>query len=87
MLRKDVDRLDHDPHTQWWIHTVGFWFWTINFPLVAYLFFFQPRLWFKWGLFITLVYSVYANWSTDFGGMSAAESVIVSKKGPDVPDV
>jgi hypothetical protein len=40
------------------------------------MFFFQPDLWLKYGLFITLIYSIYANWSTDYAGMSSAQSVM-----------
>lgn len=76
MARRDVQELDNNPHTQLRIHTFGFWYWTLNFPLITYLFFFQQGLWLKYGLFITLIYSIYANWSTDYTGMSSAQSVI-----------
>lgn len=71
-----VTNLDDNPKTQLRIHTVGFWYWTLNFPIVAYLFFFQPGAWMKWGLFITLIYSIYANWTSDYTGMAASQSVI-----------
>lgn len=75
-LRHDVDELDTNPKVQLKIHTVGFWYWTINFPLVTYMFFFQDGPWVKYGLFITLIYSIYANWTSDYTGMSASQSVI-----------
>lgn len=75
-FRHDVTELDENPHIQLKIHTVGFWYWTLNFPLVTYLFFFQPSLWLKYGLFITLIYSIYANWTSDYTGMSSSQSVI-----------
>ena len=43
---------------------------------MAWLFIFEPHLWLKWGLFVTLVYSIYANWTSDYTGMSASQSVI-----------
>ena len=76
-----VKELDNDPRIQLRIHTVGFWYWTINFPLIAYMFFFQPNAWNKWGLFITLIYSIYANWTSDYTGMSSSQSVINTSKG------
>ena len=76
IIGKDVNELDNDPKVQLRIHTVGFWYWTINFPIIAYMFFFQQTLWLKWGLFITLIYSIYANWTSDYTGMSSAQSVI-----------
>ena len=79
---KDVDELDNDAHVQLKIHTVGFWYWTINFPLIAYMFFFFPHVWLKWGLFITLIYSIYANWTSDYTGMSSAQSVINTTDKP-----
>lgn len=76
IIGRDIEELDNNPHVQLKIHTVGFWYWTINFPIVAYMFFFQPAIWLKWGLFITLIYSIYANWTSDYTGMSSAQSVI-----------
>ena len=71
-----VKDLDENPRVQLRIHTIGFWYWTVNFPIVAWLFIFEPHLWLKWGLFITLIYSIYANWTSDYTGMSASQSVI-----------
>jgi hypothetical protein len=79
---KDVNALDNNPNVQLKIHTVGFWYWTINFPIVAYMFFFYPHVWLKWGLFITLIYSIYANWTSDYTGMSSAQSVINTTDKP-----
>jgi hypothetical protein len=68
-----VNNIDTNPQLQNRIHTIGFWYWTINFPIVSYMFFFQPGLWLKYGLFITLIYSIYANWTSDYTGMSASQ--------------
>ena len=76
IVRVFVKNLDENPRVQLRIHTIGFWYWTINFPIVAWLFIFEPHLWLKWGLFVTLVYSIYANWTSDYTGMSASQSVI-----------
>lgn len=71
-----INDIDNNPNIQLKIHTWGFYYWTINFPLIAYMFFFQPDAWAKWGLFITLIYSIYANWTSDYTGMSSSQSVI-----------
>ena len=71
-----VKDIDENPRIQLKIHTWGFYYWTINFPLITYLFFYQPDLWLKYGLFITLIYSIYANWTSDYTGMSSSQSVI-----------
>lgn len=67
-VRKILD----DPVTQYKLHLYGVIYWLINFPLVAILFFVAPELWLKVGVFITLMYSIYANLATDYGAMSAA---------------
>lgn len=76
ILKLFIDNVDNNPKIQLKIHTLGFYYWTINFPLVAYMFFFEPKLWNTWGLFITLIYSIYANWTSDYTGMSSSQSVI-----------
>ena len=78
--RHDVNELDNNPQIQLRVHTFGFWYWTVNFPLVTYMFFFQQSVWLKYGLFVTLIYSIYANWSTDYAGMSSAQTVINTSK-------
>jgi hypothetical protein len=76
LLSHFIDDIDSNPRVQLHIHRVGFYYWTLNFPLITYLFFFQPDAWTKWGLFITLIYSIYANWTSDYTGMSASQGVI-----------
>ncbi|GAC1499131.1 MAG: hypothetical protein NVS1B10_01560 [Candidatus Saccharimonadales bacterium] len=71
-----IKNIDDNPNIQLKIHTYGFWYWTINFPIITYLFFFQQGAWLKYGLFITLIYSIYANWTSDYTGMSSSQSVI-----------
>jgi hypothetical protein len=71
-LRHVIKDLETNPKTQYKVHFWGVVYWLINFPLVAYLFFGLPLIWLKWGIFITLVYSIYANFATDYGSMSAA---------------
>ena len=71
-----ISEIDEDARIQLRIHTVGFWYWTINFPIITYMFFFQGDMWLKYGLFITLIYSIYANWTSDYTGMSSSQSVI-----------
>jgi hypothetical protein len=60
-------------------------YWLINFPLICCLFFFTPALWVKLGIFITLIYSIYANLATDYGAMSAAEAAFGEPQPPPIP--
>lgn len=73
---KDVHELDDNPHVQLKIHTFGFWYWTINFPIITWLFLFDQKWWLHWGLFVTLIYSIYANWTSDYTGMSSSQTLI-----------
>lgn len=75
LVRVIIKDIDENPVLQERIHTIGFWYWTVNFPIITYLFFYQPVLWLKYGLFITLIYSIYANWTSDYTGMSASQGL------------
>jgi hypothetical protein len=82
MLLKD---LSTNPYTQYKVHLWGAIYWLINFPLVCCLFFLTPTLWVKLGIFITLIYSIYANLATDYGAMSAAEAAFGQQPPPPIP--
>jgi hypothetical protein len=74
-LRYVVSDLETNPKTQYKVHLYGVVYWLLNFPAVTLLFFLEPGLWLKLGIFITLIYSIYANFATDYGGMSAAMAI------------
>ena len=57
LLLKD---LSTNPHTQYKIHLWGAIYWLINFPIFAYLFFFARGFWDTTGVFVILIYSLYA---------------------------
>ena len=82
LLLKD---LSTNPYTQYKVHMWGAIYWLINFPLICCLFFFTPTLWLKLGIFITLIYSIYANLATDYGAMSAAEAAFGEPQPPPIP--
>jgi hypothetical protein len=46
---------------------------------------YKVHLWLKLGIFITLIYSIYANLATDYGGMSAAEAAFGEPQPPPIP--
>jgi hypothetical protein len=84
-LKFVVKDLETNPRTQYKVHFYGAIYWLINFPLVAALFFLAPTVWLKWGIFITLVYSIYANFATDYGAMSAAMAAFGQDPLPEIP--
>lgn len=82
LIAKD---LETNPDTQYKVHRYGVYYWLINFPCVTLLFFFEPTVWLKWGIFITLQYSIYANLATDYGSMSAAMAAKGVHTLPPIP--
>jgi hypothetical protein len=84
-LKHIIKDLETNPHTQYKVHLYGSVYWLINFPLVCALFFGLPTLWLKLGIFITLIYSIYANFATDYGGMSAAMASYGGTGLPELP--
>lgn len=84
-LKFVIKDLETNPRTQYKVHLYGAVYWIINFPLVAALFFLAPSVWLKWGVFITLVYSIYANFATDYGAMSAAMASFGESPLPELP--
>lgn len=84
-LKFVVKDLETNPKTQYKVHLYGAAYWLINFPLITLMFFFAPGLWVKLGIFITLIYSIYANFATDYGAMSAAMAVSGQTPLPELP--
>ena len=77
--------LSTNPHTQYKVHMYGAIYWLVNFPAVTALFFLAPGLWVKLGVFITLFYSIYSNFATDYGSMSAALAAMHEPPLPEIP--
>jgi hypothetical protein len=84
-LKFVIKDLETNPHTQYRVHFYGVLYWLLNFPLITLLFFFEPTLWLKLGIFITLIYSIYANFATDYGSMSAAMAAYGGQPLPAIP--
>lgn len=71
---RHITDIETNPRTQLVVHVWGQRFWIANVPVLTYLFFWQPRLFLSWGVFVTALYSLYANWSTDNGAASAIKA-------------
>lgn len=84
-VRLFIKDLETNPHAQYTVHKWGMWYWVVNFPAVTLLFFLDPSVWLKWGLYITLIYSIYANFATDYGAMSAAMAAYGGVPLPPIP--
>lgn len=84
-MKHIVKDLETNPRTQYKVHLYGVVYWLANFPLIAAFFFLAPNEWLKWGVFITLQYSIYANFATDYGAMSAAMAAFGQTPLPELP--
>lgn len=85
IIRVAVRDLETNPRSQYAVHRIGVYYWLANMPLVAVLFFFAQTLWLKWGVFIILEYSIYANLATDYAGLSAAMAAFGDLPPPPDP--
>jgi hypothetical protein len=83
-LKVLVHDLEYNPRTQYSVHLVAVWFWVINLPLIIAIFVFLPGVWLQLGLFVTLLYSLWANFATDYGAMSAA---LAASQQPPLPEI
>ena len=69
---RGVRAMEYNPYVQWRYHLVMSWVWLFSAVPILVLFFTFPSQWVRWGLLITLLYSLYANWVSDFTGVHAA---------------
>ena len=71
VLIRDVEG---NPQTQYKIHRFAMRFWLANAVVAVIVFTFAPGVWAEVSVLYLVLVSLYANWSTDFGAMSAAEA-------------
>src|SRR6516165_956699 len=84
-VRVAVTALESDPMVQYRVHRWGAMYWLANFPVFVYLFFWQRSFWDTAGVFVILMYSLYANLATDYGAMSAALAAQGRPAPPQIP--
>lgn len=56
------------------MHRFAARFWLANALAVVLVFFLAPAIWARAGVLYLVLVSLYANWSTDAGAMSAADA-------------
>jgi hypothetical protein len=84
-LKFALHDLEYNPKTQYKVHLVAAIYWVINVPVIAALYIALPDIWLQVGLFITLIYSIYSNFATDYGAMSAALAAMQEELLPEIP--
>lgn len=88
-VRHVVRSFESDPAVQYRIHMIATYFWIANFIAAVSCFLFLPRVWDRFSVLYLVVVSLYANFATDYGAVSAAEAaatghaVVVEDSTPD----
>lgn len=72
LVRATVGRFEYDAKTQYKFHLVATWIWLAALLVVP--FFIQHGTREQWATLLILEVSLYANFATEFGAMSAALS-------------
>ena len=70
---------EENPKTQVRFHFAFMVFWMLNLAAGTGLLILEPGLWLKIGVFYVFALSIYANWDTDYGAVSAAQSSLKSE--------
>jgi hypothetical protein len=80
-----VKDFEYNPITQYKVHLVAMWVWTASMVTVVCLFTFANHFWQIVSVLYLVLISLYANWATDYGAMSAALAAQDQAPLPEVP--
>lgn len=72
--KKLLKDFETNPVTQIRFHFVAMVFWMVNLLAGTMMLIFFPNQWVKIGVFYVFALSIYANWDTDYGAVSAAQA-------------
>jgi hypothetical protein len=67
-------KFEADPGFQTRFHLIFTYIWLINLVIVPFVFFLASTVWAKYSLFYVLEVSLYANFATDYDGVSSSEA-------------
>lgn len=71
-LAKDKERFETDAKLQFKIHKIASYFWIVNFFVALFVFFAFPAFWSHASVLYLVLVSLYANFATDYGAVSAS---------------
>lgn len=77
------DRFENDPAFQIVLNKVMTYVWLINMPVCTFIFFAFPGFWDKYSVFYVLLVSLYANFATNYGALSASQSSEAAKEAAE----
>jgi hypothetical protein len=84
-LKHVIKDFEYNPVTQYKVHLVAMWVWTASMLTVVCLFTFANHFWQVVSVLYLVMISLYANWATDYGAMSAALAAQDLTPLPEVP--
>lgn len=84
-LRHLLHDLEYNPKTQYRVHITASYFWIVSAVPILFFFFGFPTQWIQYGVLVTLIYSLYANFATDYGAASAALAAMHEDPLPEIP--
>lgn len=67
-------KFEDDPHWQTLFHKRMSYFWLVNMIVATLVFALAPGLWAQASILYLVLVSLYANFATDYGAVSAAEA-------------
>lgn len=71
-LAKDKEKFERDPHFQFKVHKIFTYVWLVNIVAASIVFFAFPGLWASASVFYLVLISLYSNFATDYGAVSAS---------------
>ncbi len=78
-LKSLIRDFEENPATQVRFHWIMMIFWMFNALAGAVCLVLWPAEWVKIGVFYVFLLSIYANWDTDYGAVSAAQASLHSE--------
>lgn len=81
LVKATVGRLEYDGRTQYKFHLIATWIWLVAMIVVPFII--HPHTGEQWVSLIILEVSLYANFATEFGAMSAA--IAAEQEQPNSP--
>jgi hypothetical protein len=71
-LSRDKTRFEEDADLQFKIHKIFAYIWLVNIVAALCVFFLAPGIWASASVLYLVIVSLYANFATDYGAVSAA---------------
>lgn len=78
-LKSCIHDFEENPSTQVKFHWFMMFFWIVNAIVGATIAVLFPHVWITIGVLYVFLLSIYANWDTDYGAVSAAQASLHSE--------